>query len=76
MMVDFDNEQIKVKMHDEKVSFNIFKAMKHSKDKGIFFQIDAIEESIEKVEKQIHNPSSLEQALTYTYEMLGEKEEQ
>lgn len=76
MMIDVDNWKIRVKVQDEEVSFNLFELVKHSKDKGICFQIDSTEEAIREVEKQPHNPSPLEQALTETYIMIGKKEEQ
>lgn len=41
MMIDVDNDQMKVIFYNKEVSFNIFESMKHSKDNGIFFKIDA-----------------------------------
>jgi hypothetical protein len=38
--------------------------MKHSKDKGACFKMDATEVAIMDVTKQLHNPSPLEEALT------------
>lgn len=76
MMIDVDNGHMKVKVQDEEVSFNIFETIKHYKDKGFCFQLDAIEEAIKDVEKQLHDPSPLRQALIGTQKMLGEKEEQ
>lgn len=51
MMIDVDNGQMKVKVQDEEVSFNIFETIKHYKDKGICFQLEATEEAMKEVEK-------------------------
>lgn len=67
---------MKVIVKDEEVTFNLFKAMKHSKDKGICFQIDATKEAMVEIEKQLQNPDPLEQALTCTHGLISTKEEQ
>ncbi|MCI61600.1 hypothetical protein A2U01_0082857, partial [Trifolium medium] len=63
MMIDIDDGIMKVRVQDEEVSFNLWEAMKHPKDKYFCFKLDAIDEAIMVVTKQVHKPSPLEQAL-------------
>ncbi|WJX91525.1 hypothetical protein P8452_73291 [Trifolium repens] len=70
MMIDIDDGIMKVRVQDEEVSFNLWEAMKHSKEKDSCFKLDATEEAILDVRKQAHSPSSLEQALTDAFEEL------
>ena len=44
MMIDVDDGLMKVRVQDEEVTFNLFKAMKHPHDKHDSFRNDAIEE--------------------------------
>lgn len=61
MMIDIDNGLIKVWVLDKEVSFKLFEAMKHSKDKGVSFKkIDAIDEAIMDVWKQVHISTPLD----------------
>ncbi|GAU46944.1 hypothetical protein TSUD_180480 [Trifolium subterraneum] len=77
MMIDIDDGVMKVRVQDEEVSFNLWEAMKHPKEKDECFKVDATEEAILDVRKQAHRPSSLEQALTDAFETLDpEKEEE
>ncbi|MCI53147.1 hypothetical protein A2U01_0074393, partial [Trifolium medium] len=57
MMIDIDDGVMKVGVQDEEVSFNLWEAMKHPKDKGVCFKMDAIEEAILDVKKQVMKPS-------------------
>lgn len=41
MVINVDNREMKVKVQDEAINFNLFEAMKHPKDKGICFRMDA-----------------------------------
>ncbi|CAJ2659838.1 unnamed protein product [Trifolium pratense] len=77
MMIDIDDGVMKVRVQDEEVSFNLWEAMKHPHEKDMCFKLDATEEAILDVRKQAHQPSSLEQALTESFEALDpEKEEE
>ncbi|MCI75619.1 hypothetical protein A2U01_0096888, partial [Trifolium medium] len=49
--------------------------MKHPKDKGVCFKMDAIEEAILDVQKQLMKPSPLEQALTNALNDIDSDEE-
>ncbi|WJX18782.1 hypothetical protein P8452_08546 [Trifolium repens] len=75
MMIDIDDGVMKVRVQDEEVSFNLWEAMKHSKEKDSCFKLDATEEAILDVRKQAHSPSSLEQALTDAFEELDSDKE-
>jgi hypothetical protein len=75
MMIDIDDGIMKVRVQDEEVSFNLWEAMKHPKEKDSCFKLDATEEAILDVRKQAHSPSSLEQALTDAFEELDSDKE-
>ncbi|MCI16277.1 hypothetical protein A2U01_0037419 [Trifolium medium] len=75
MMIDIDDGVMKVRVQDEEVSFNLWEAMKHSKEKDVCFKLDATEEAILDVRKQAHRPSSLEQALTDAFDELDPEKE-
>ena len=60
MMIDLNDNIMKVKVDNEEVTFNIREAIKHSKDKGACFKMDATEEVIMTTRKQFHNQIPLE----------------
>lgn len=60
MMIAIDNGLIKVWVPDKEVIFKLFEAMKHSKDKGVSFKIDAIDEATMDVWKQVHISTPLD----------------
>ncbi|MCI58368.1 hypothetical protein A2U01_0079623, partial [Trifolium medium] len=49
--------------------------MKHPKEKDVCFKLDATEEAILDVRKQVHIPSPLEQALTDAFNELDPEKE-
>ena len=49
--------------------------MKHSNDKGDFFRVDSIEESIWDVSSEVHLSTSLEKTLTNMIQVLDVHEE-
>ncbi|XP_058732944.1 uncharacterized protein LOC131604530 [Vicia villosa] len=75
MMIDIDDGLMKVRVQDEEVTFNLFEAMKHPKDKHDTFRVDATEEEIEEVANQVHISSPLERSLIGAYNVLSEIEE-
>ncbi|GAU47732.1 hypothetical protein TSUD_386910 [Trifolium subterraneum] len=75
MMIDIDDGVMKVRVQDEEVSFNLWEAMKYSKDKGVCFKMDATYEAILDVQKQLCKPSPLEQALTNALNELDSDKE-
>ena len=46
IMIDVDDEKLTVRVQSEEVQFNVFKAMKHPKDKGECFRMDVLDEII------------------------------
>ncbi|MCI85738.1 hypothetical protein A2U01_0107017, partial [Trifolium medium] len=49
--------------------------MKHPKEKDDYFKLDATDEAILDVRKQVHRPSPLEQALTDAFNELDPEKE-
>jgi len=76
MMIDVDDGLMKVRVQNEEVTFDLFKAMKHSKDRSDSFRIDVIEEAILEVSKHIHEISPMELALDDSFEVFTVEEEQ
>lgn len=74
-MIGIDVGLMKVRVQDEEVSFNLFEAMKYSKDKGSCFKVNATDEVILEVQKQTHISAPLEQALTNAFNILNLEEE-
>lgn len=75
MMIDIDDGLMKVCVQYEEVSFNLFEAMKHSKDKGECFRVNATDEAILNVRKQAHISTPLEIAFTDAFNVINLKEE-
>jgi hypothetical protein len=74
MMIDLDDNIMKVKVNDEEVTFNIREALKHSKDKGACFKMDATEEVILTTRKQLHKRTPLESVLMDALNAIDEDE--
>ncbi|XP_050876384.1 uncharacterized protein LOC127080100 [Lathyrus oleraceus] len=74
-MIDIDDGLTKVRVQDEEVTFNLFDAVKHSKDKGACFRVNTIDEEIMKIQKQTHLTTPLERALMNVFNDLDPKEE-
>ena len=75
MMIDYDDGLMKVRLDDEEINFNLHNAMKHSKDKGACFKVDATDEVIMDTRKQLHKPTALERVLTDALNVLSAEEE-
>lgn len=71
MTIDIDDGLMKVRVQNEKISFNLIKAMKHSKENKVCFKMDATDEAIMDVQKQVHIPTLKERALTYAFNELN-----
>lgn len=74
MMINIDDVLIKVHVQDEEVCFNLFEAIKHSKDEGDCFRMDATDEAIIDVRRQVHISAPLEKTLTDALKVLNEDE--
>lgn len=75
MMIDYDDGLMKVRLDDEEINFNLYSAMKHPKDKGACFKVDATDEVIMDTRKQLHKPTALERVLTDALSVLSAEEE-
>ena len=62
-------------MQDEEVTFNLFEAMKHYNDKGAYFKVDAMEESIWNVSIEVHILTPLERTLNNFIQVFDVREE-
>ncbi|XP_050895513.1 uncharacterized protein LOC127102151 [Lathyrus oleraceus] len=74
-MITIYDGLMKVRVQDEEVTFNLFDAMKHSKDKRACFRVDTIDEEIVKIQKQTHLTTPLERALMNVFNVIDPKEE-
>lgn len=75
MMIDIDDCLMKVCVKYEEVSLNLIESMKHSKDKGACFKVNATDEAILDVQKQAHISTPLERTLTDALNILNLDEE-
>ena len=64
VVIDVDDEKLSVRVQDDEVQFNVFKAMKHHMDKKEFFKIDILDEVIFESKKMISRKDYLEKPLT------------
>ena len=74
-MIGYDDGLMKVRLDNEEINFNLHDAMKHSKDKGACFKVDAMDEVIMDTRKQLHKPTTLERVLTDALNDLSVEEE-
>ena len=75
MMIDYDGGLMKVRLDNEEINFNLHDAMKHPRDKGACFKVDAMDEVIMDTRKQLHKPTTLERVLTDALSVLSAEEE-
>lgn len=73
-VVDMGNGNLEMSVEDQKVTFNLFKAMKHPSDERNFFNVKAIEHEVENVMQQFTVHSPLEKAIVNSIECLTNKE--
>ena len=72
VIIDADKGKLKVCFENEEVSFNVFEAMKHPKDKKDCFRIDVIDKECGKVKKNLGSSDVLLQVITKPAEELVE----
>jgi len=74
-IVDMGKDKLELGVEDQKVSFNLFEAMKHPNDKKACFDLDKVEHEIElaTMAMVLHSPS--EKALINHIECLTKEEE-
>ncbi|RZC04184.1 hypothetical protein D0Y65_018686 [Glycine soja] len=74
-LIDMDDVQFKIRVQDEEVVCNVFKAVKHLNDDKSCLRVDVLDEMYVNSLKQVSNSSSLEKALIDAFEALNEEEE-
>ena len=74
VMIDVDDGKLTVRVQDDEVQFNVFKAMKHSKDKVECFRMDVLDEVISDSRKYTQRKDRLEKTLTEVFEEKSEVE--
>ena len=74
LMIDIDDGKLTVRVQGDEVQFNVFKAMKHPKDKGECFRMDIFDEVIFASRKYIKRKDGLEKTLTEKFEEMNEVE--
>ncbi|XP_047170108.1 uncharacterized protein LOC124838525 [Vigna umbellata] len=75
VLIDVENYNLKVRVQDKEVNFDVFKAMTHPKDDKACFQFDMLDEVCMVQEKMVRYSSSLEKTLVDACEDLNEEEE-
>ena len=74
-IVDMGKGKLELGVEDQKISFDLFEAMKHPNDKKACFDLDKVEQEIElaTISMALHSP--LEKALINHVECLTKEEE-
>ncbi|XP_052723764.1 uncharacterized protein LOC108344419 [Vigna angularis] len=76
VLIDVENDKLKVRVQDEEVNFDVFEAMSHPKDDTECFHLDTLDEICMIQEKKASDIFLLEETLVDTCEELNEKEEE
>ncbi|XP_028184805.1 uncharacterized protein LOC114371629 [Glycine soja] len=74
-VVDMGKGNLEMSVDDQKVTFNLFEAMKHPSDHKAYFKVEKVEHEIDMVARAVVLQSPLEKALTNTMECLKPEEE-
>jgi hypothetical protein len=75
VIIDVDNGQLKVRVEDDEVKFDVLEAMKHPKEKQSAFRVDVMEEAFLLRKQELYNASPLEKALVQSRAKLYDLEE-
>ncbi|XP_017438070.1 uncharacterized protein LOC108344113 [Vigna angularis] len=75
LLIDVENDKLKVRVQDEEVNFDVFEAMAHRKDDKECFHLDTLDKICMIQEKKASGIFLLEEMLVDTCEELNEKEE-
>nr|KYP49358.1 Retrovirus-related Pol polyprotein from transposon 17.6 [Cajanus cajan] len=73
-IIDVENGEFQLRVHDEVITFNVFETMTHPNDKGACFRMDVLDEVVLKATQQLKKSSSLECVLTDTMDELDEED--
>ncbi|XP_047172232.1 uncharacterized protein LOC124840256 [Vigna umbellata] len=76
VLINVENDKLKVRVQDEEVNFDVFEAMSHSKDDKACFYLDTLDEVCMIQEKMLCCSSPLEKTLIDACEDLNEEEEE
>ena len=74
-VVDMGNGNLEMSVDDQKVTFNLFNAIKHPNDHRAYFKMKAVEHEVAMVAQAMASQSPLEKALTNVVECLTKEEE-
>ena len=73
-VIDMGNGNLEMSVDDQKVTFNLFYAIKHPNNHKACFKVEAIEHEVAMVVEGMTSQSSLEKALTNAFECLSKEE--
>ena len=73
-VVDMGKGNLEMSVDDQKVTFNLFEAMKHPSDHKACFKVEKVEHEIDMVARAMVLQSPLEKALTNTMKCLTTKQ--
>ena len=74
-VVDMGNGNLEISVDDQKVTFNLFDAIKHLSDHKSYFKMEAVEQEVAMVARAMVLQSPLEKALTIVVDCLTKEEE-
>jgi len=74
-VVDMGKGNLEMSMDDQKVTFNLFEAMKHPSDHKAYFKVEKVEHEVDMVARAMVLQSPLEKALTNTMKCMTTEEE-
>ena len=74
-VVDMGKGKLELSVEDQKISFDLFEAMKHSSDHKAYFDVEKVKREIELVATAMVLQSPLEKALNNHVECLTKEEE-
>ena len=74
-VVDMGNGKLELSMDDQKVTFNLFEAIKHPNNNKSCFKVEAFEQEVDHAMQHLTTHSPLEKALIYALDCLTNDEE-
>jgi hypothetical protein len=74
-IIDVNNGQLKVRVEDDEVKFDVLEAMKHPREKQSAFRVDVMEDSYLLGKQDLCSASPLEKALMKYHAKLYDLEE-
>ena len=74
-VVDMGNGNLEMSVDDQKVTFNLFNAIKHLNDHKACFKVEAVEQEVAMVVQSMTSHSPLEKALINVVDCLTKEEE-